>query len=120
MLAVEARREELDIDPREKRTDVNIGIHMLDDAYAGNCDHEILVSGDSDLVPTMKMVRQRFPNIKTTVYVPSRTRQRGVAAELRSAAHDGRTLPLTLLTRAQLPPRIPDGSGGFIEKPVAW
>lgn len=106
--------------PEEKRTDVNIGIHMLDDAYGGNCDHEILVSGDSDLVPAIKMVRQRFPNIKTTVYVPARTKQRGVAAELRGAAHDAKSLPLTLLPKTQLPARIPDGSGGFIEKPIAW
>ena len=106
--------------PEEKRTDVNIGIHMVDDAYQQRCDHEIVVSGDSDLVPAVKMVRQRFPNIKTTVYVPARTRQRGMAAELRSAAHDARSLPLTLLPKTQLPPRIPDGSGGFIEKPAAW
>ena len=33
----------------EKRTDVNIGIHMVDDAYQQRCDHEIVVSGDSDL-----------------------------------------------------------------------
>ena len=66
------------------------------------------------------MVRQGFPNIKTTVYVPARTGQRGVAAELRSAAEVNRSVPLTLLPKAQLPAVIPDGSGGFIVKPAAW
>jgi len=106
--------------PEEKRTDVNIGIHMVDDAYQQRCDHEILVSGDSDLVPAIKLVRQRFPNIKTTVYVPARNRQRGVAAELRGAAEVDRTLPLALLPKTQLPPRIPDGNGGLLVKPAAW
>ena len=63
--AVEQRKKELTV-PEEKRTDVNIGIHMVDDAYQQRCDHEIVVSGDSDLVSAIKMVRQRFPNIGQT------------------------------------------------------
>ena len=55
--------------PEEKRTDVNIAIRMLDDAYRGLCERQVLVSGDSDLVPAIQMVRQRFPEIRTTVYV---------------------------------------------------
>ncbi len=108
------------LQPEEKRTDVNIGIHMIDDAHRGRCERQVVVSGDSDLVPAIKMVRQGFPNIKTTVYVPARNRQRAVAAELRQAAHSARTVPLNLLPLAQLPPRIPDGAGGFIEKPTEW
>ena len=57
--------------PEEKRTDVNIAIHMLDDAYQGRCDRQVLVSGDSDLVPAIRMVRQRFPQISTHVYILS-------------------------------------------------
>ena len=106
--------------PEEKRTDVSIAIHMLDDAYRGLCECQVLVSGDSDLVPAIQMVRQRFPEIRTTVYVPARTRDRGAAVELRTAAHRNRTLPLDLLPKTQLPPRVPDGSGGFVEKPAEW
>lgn len=56
--------------PQEKRTDVNIAIFMLDDAYRDACDHLILFSGDSDLVPALNMVKLRFPKKKITVYVP--------------------------------------------------
>ena len=104
----------------EKRTDVNIGIHMIDDAHRGRCEHQVVVSGDSDLVPAVKMVRDGFPNIKTTVYVPARNKQRAVAAELRGAAHNSKTIPLQLLSHAQLPASIPDGDGGFINKPAEW
>jgi 6-hydroxy-3-succinoylpyridine 3-monooxygenase len=41
-------------DYEEKRTDVNIALQMLDDAYQNNCDRMIVVSGDSDLVPAVE------------------------------------------------------------------
>ena len=70
----------------EKRTDVHIGIHMLDDAYQNRCERQILVSSDSDLVPALNVVKSRFPNQEIIVYVPTRNAIRGAAVELRSAA----------------------------------
>ena len=104
----------------EKRTDVNIAVHMLADAFREQCDHQILVTGDSDLVPAIRMIRDRFPSIKTTVYVPAQAPQRGYAVELRTAAHKHRVLPLNLLKLAQFPTQVTDGSGGVIEKPAGW
>ena len=104
----------------EKRTDVNIAVSMLDDAYQNLCDHLIVVSGDSDLVPAVNMVKSRFPSKEVTVYVPSRSPVRGAAVELRAAADKHRDLPLNLLKIAQLPASVPDGSGGFIVKPATW
>lgn len=106
--------------PEEKRTDVNIGIFMLDDAYQGLYEHAILVSGDSDLVPAVNMIRTRFPNKQVTVYVPSRNPVRGAAVELRAAATKNRDLPLNLLPKAQFPGSVADGSGGQIVKPRSW
>ncbi len=106
--------------PEEKRTDVNIAVSMLDDAYQNLCDHLIIVSGDSDLVPAVNMVKTRFPTKIVTVYVPTRNPVRGAAVELRAAADKDRDLPLNLLKLAQLPASIPDGSGGFITKPTSW
>jgi len=106
--------------PEEKHADVNIAISMLDDAYQSLYEHAILVSGDSDLVPAVNMVRTRFPQKQVTVYVPGRNPLRGAAVELRAAATKDRTLPLNLLAKAQLPASIPDGSGGQIIKPTSW
>ena len=52
----------------EKRTDVNIAIQMLEDAYEDRCDKLILVSGDSDLVPAV--IRVRNLGKKVLVYIP--------------------------------------------------
>jgi len=104
----------------EKRTDVNIAVRMLDDAYQDCCDLFVLVSGDSDLVPAIHAVKARFPKKQVLVYVPSRNPVRGAAVELRSAADRHRDLPLAPLKHAQFPARVPDGAGGFIEKPSGW
>lgn len=106
--------------PIEKRTDVNIALQMLDDAYQDVCDTLILVSGDSDLVPAVEMVRSRFPMKETVVYVPTRNASRGAAVELRTSAHRHRSLPLELLRKAQFPANVPDGRGGTITKPLGW
>jgi NYN domain-containing protein len=98
--------------PEEKRTDGNIAVFMLDDAYQNACDQMIIFSGDSDLVPAINMVRKRFPAKKIIAYVPSRDPVRGAAVELRTAAHVNRTLPLHLFAKAQFPNKFQDGSGG--------
>ena len=104
----------------EKRTDVNIAVFMLDDAYRNMCDQLIIFSGDSDLVPAVNMVRLRFPKKKIIVYVPSRNPVRGAAVELRTSAHYNKTLPLQLLAKSQFPNHIPDGVGGFISRSATW
>lgn len=104
----------------EKRTDVNIAVSMLDDAYQNACDHQVLVSGDSDLVPGLATVRRRFSSKVITVYVPTRNPVRGAAVELRGAAHRARELPLILLPKAQFPNAIPDGAGGTLNRPASW
>jgi uncharacterized LabA/DUF88 family protein len=93
---------------------------MLDDAYQDLCDHFILFSGDSDLVPALNMVRLRFRTKRITVYVPSRSPARGAAVEIRTAAHVTRILPLNLLAKSQFPNRVADGAGGFIARPATW
>jgi len=107
----------------EKRTDVNIAVSMVDDAYQNQCDQFILVSGDSDLVPAIGTIRRRFPAKKIVVYVPhipSLTSTRGYAVELRTAAHTHRNLPLNILKLAQFPAQLPDGVGGVIQRPSSW
>jgi hypothetical protein len=106
--------------PEEKRTDVNIAVSMVDDAYQNACDHFVVMSGDSDLVPGVATVRQRFASKTITVYVPSRNPIRAAAVELRTAANRARELPLILLPKAQFPNSIPDGIGGTLNRPTSW
>jgi len=106
--------------PEEKRTDVNIALAMVDDAHHDRADRLVLVSGDSDLVPAVHLIKANSPEKQVIVYVPSRDPARGAATELRSSADKDRTLPLRLLRISQYPVEIPDGRGGVIAKPPNW
>ena len=104
----------------EKRTDVNIATQMLSDAFRDQAERLILVSGDSDLVPAVNMIKSEFPKKQVIVYVPARNPIRGAAAELRTAADKHKTLPMTLVRVSQFPATLPDGTGGSIDKPPDW
>ena len=106
--------------PEEKRTDINIALTMARDAWEDTCDCLVLVSGDSDLVPAIAMVKEIAPAKRVIVYVPARDERRGAAVELRGAADKARVLPNLPIRRAQFPPEIPDGIGGVIRKPTGW
>ena len=106
--------------PEEKRTDVNIALRLLDDANHDRADQFIVVSGDSDLVPALEMVKAQWPKRRLIVYVPSRHPLRGAAVELRSAADRHKTFPQALLKVCQFPPVLSDGRGGAIHQPTEW
>ena len=106
--------------PEEKRTDVNIAVHMVSDALQNKCDRIILVSGDSDLVPSLNMIKLNFPEKEIIVYIPARNAVRGAAVELRSSADKNKTLPNNLLSKSQLPNPVINGDGIKIEKPESW
>ncbi len=106
--------------PEEKRTDVNIAVHMLDDAYQDVCDRFVIVSGDSDLVPVINQVKLRFPQKEVIVYVPARNPIRGAAVELRDSADKNRLLPLQMFPHSQFPPQLQDAGGKTISRPQDW
>lgn len=54
----------------EKETDVNIAVNMVSDCYEDNTDIIILVSGDSDQTPPLKLLKEKFPNKKIKIYFP--------------------------------------------------
>lgn len=106
--------------PEEKRTDVHIALAMASDAWEKACEQMILVSGDSDLVPAINLVKETAPTIRITVYVPARHPARGAAVELRGAADRDRILPTNLFQYCQFPTTLKDGAGLVISKPPSW
>lgn len=56
--------------PEEKRTDVNISVSMLMDCLHNRVDTLVLVSADSDQVPTIQAIKQNFPTKNVKVYFP--------------------------------------------------
>lgn len=104
----------------EKETDVALGVTLVDDAYQDRADRFVIVSGDSDLVPAIRLVQERFPEKRVVVYIPAtRGSVRAAATEMRRIADRHRTLPPEPLRRAQLPATIA-ADAGVIRKPASW
>lgn len=54
----------------EKRTDVNIAVKILEDAFLWKYQKAIIMSWDSDIVPSIESVKKNFPEIKfTTLWI---------------------------------------------------
>jgi len=56
--------------PEEKRTDVNISVYMMGDCAKNKMDTLILVTADSDLLPTIKYINKNHPDKKVRVFFP--------------------------------------------------
>lgn len=54
----------------EKETDVNIALYLLRDAYQDQFDRALIISGDSDLAPAVRMVRQLFAHKDVRIIAP--------------------------------------------------
>lgn len=54
----------------EKQTDVNISIKLFQCAYDDTFDTGILVTGDSDIIPSIKAVKESFPAKQIGVVIP--------------------------------------------------
>ena len=110
------------LSPEEKKTDVNIAVHLIDDAMHARADSVVIVSGDSDLEPAVDWVRKNRPAIKVTVYIPTQPTQ---ATQRRNDFYlrigvTCRPLPLADIPRHQFPTVIPLPNGTTIQRPTDW
>jgi len=102
-------------EPREKWTDVNIAIHLLEDALSDRFDTAFLVSGDSDYVPLVRRVRD-IPG-KSVIHFQPPKRPCNL---LKHACNDSRPIWKDALRGSQLPASIISKSGAVLLKPEAW
>lgn len=110
----------------EKKTDVNLALHMYRDACRGLYDRIILVSNDSDAEPALDALRTDFPHIMRGVVMPIRPVVSGVQAHRRPSGSLSKQADWTLshlgdetLDASQLPPVIPTKKKP-IRKPGHW
>lgn len=100
------------IKTEEKGSDVNLAVHMVDDAWQDLYDVGVVISNDSDLAGPMKIVRRLKKS--TGLITPSKRRP---SQQLLQHSSFRKTLRPAQLAAAQLPAQIP---GTPISKPVAW
>jgi uncharacterized LabA/DUF88 family protein len=98
----------------EKGSDVNLAVHMVDDGYKGLYDSAVMITNDSDLVETIRIVRNELGKsvgILNPQKYPSKIliRHASFIKQIRSGVLQASQFPLT----------ISDKKGTFI-KPKSW
>jgi len=97
----------------EKGSDVNLAVHLLNDAWLDAYDSAVVISNDSDIAESLRLVKLHHPKktigLLTPVEHPS--------AELRNHADYTKKIRNGVLAASQLPNPIP---GSHITKPASW
>ena len=100
----------------EKMTDVNIAVRLLADAMDDAFDTAMIVSADSDLVPPVQAIRQRFPNKRIIIASPPERH----SSRLAEAAHACFTIGRKKLADSQFPETITKPDGYVLKRPDTW
>ena len=108
----------------EKGSDVNLGAHLLMDGFLGHYDAAIVITGDSDLVTPIRMVRSQLMK-PVGVLNPQRlsgpncrpVRQSAGLQHAASFYQNG--VSWSQLINAQFPASLTDSHGTFT-KPASW
>ncbi len=108
--------------PEEKKTDVNIAVELLSDAFKDRCDSIILVSGDSDIQPPIVWVKSNFPTKKISVYIPALPQEKDKRRldYYNQIGVDCKFFPLDGLPGHQLPHAVQYAPGKFVCRPSEW
>lgn len=96
----------------EKKTDVKIALRMVADCYEDRTDRLFLLTSDSDQVPTVELIRDRFADKAVFVIAPPNRRSDGM--ELIQVANADFHLTAARLRGHFLPDDIRDDRGKLV------
>lgn len=100
----------------EKGSDVNLAVHVLNDAWKDKYDCAVIVSNDSDLAESLRLIKEQNKK-KIGVILPSTDGKRHPSRALSQYANFTKSILKSTLKACQLPDPIP---GTNITKPTDW
>ena len=118
------------IKTEEKQSDVNLAVHLVNDAWKDRYDCAVVVSDDTDMAGAMKLIRQEFPSKKLGLVSP-RARPEGrdmppspgrpwFSAELYRYARFRLMIDDSHLAASQFPNPVTRPNRDPISKPASW
>lgn len=110
------KNSEVVIKTEEKGSDVNLAVHLLNDAWLNRYDCGVIVSNDSDLAEAMGLVKHYHKKMLVLV-TPGKPKDRPSSRELSKHADFVRRIRQGALKDSQLPNPIP---GTSLYKPRKW
>jgi len=102
----------------EKGSDVNLAVHLVNDAFTAGINAAILISNDSDLAEAVTLARER--GIEVYWYPPLACKGRYPSKTLQSVVTHQRQIYPNKYAAAQLPNPITTAQGKAINKPAGW
>lgn len=99
----------------EKATDVNIALYAYRYAAQG-AEQIIFVTGDTDLIPAIRLIKKDFPKVRVGVIFPFKRDNREL---VREADFSHRTR-VELLETFRLPDKLTKPNGKIITCPEKW
>lgn len=99
----------------EKMTDVKIAVEMLKDAFQKNCDTQILITGDTDLMPVTETIFN-LSNTKLIIFAPPYRKN----DRLKKYCYFYGKLFKKHIADSQFPNTVINKEGYKIHKPVYW
>jgi NYN domain len=99
----------------EQETDVNLAVRLVEDALTDKFDLAMLITADSDMIPAVKAVRRRRPELRIVAVAPPARR----SGELERAADGHLRLSDAKIRRAQLPDAV-HSPGRTYHRPERW
>lgn len=100
----------------EKETDVTMAISVLRLFWEDSCDTQVLVTGDTDLLPAVKLSRNLFPDRKIVFAFPYKRKNK----ELMQLCPGSFTINKKQYVNHQFPNPFKSKSGKEISKPSGW
>lgn len=100
----------------EKGSDVNLALHVLNDAWLNNYDSAVIVSNDSDLAESLKLVKTTHKKNIGLIF-PNCDPKRKPSRELIQHVNFVKHIRKGVLQKSQLPDQIPHS---IIHKPHGW
>ncbi len=95
--------------PEEKETDVAIAVRIISDAFNDAFDICYLVTGDTDLMPAVRLLRDSFPSKELVTLAPPHRRH---SADILKLASRKVKLKPQRLGHALLPTTVPNPASG--------
>lgn len=103
----------------EKLTDVNIAVELLKSCVKDDFDVAYLISGDNDLVPALKAVKEICPTKKLNVILPINSKAKSMIKTCNNNGFGYSRIKKKHLESSQLPERITI-EGQLYTRPPSW
>jgi hypothetical protein len=101
----------------EKQTDVGFSSRILADCLTNGVDRVILITADSDQVPTVAAIRGLKP--QTSILIACPPGRGAIAKELSYVAHDSREISAGRIEKCLFPGNVKNASGKVVAKSPA-